>query len=179
MRPRRILCYGDSLAIHWPGVLQRLRPDLRVSGAALVGDTAANVGRLESALARGRYDTVVIHIGINDPLDASVSDPGVTFARVRRLVARARAHGADVLVLTLLPTTRVRPPRPAFDFDRFARGVSRRIMTRWGRGCGRVRAGDLRTPIQLIGIDRLSGDGLHPNDAGNRIIARFVSRLLS
>ena len=151
---------------------------MRVTTDARVGDTAASLDRLATALARARFDTVVILIGINDPIDGRTNDPFVTFLRIRRLVARARASGADVLVLTLLPTTRVHPPRPRFDFDRFGDRVSRLIMARWGRECGRVRARDLRQAVQLIGIDRLLADGLHPNELGTRAIARLVSRWL-
>lgn len=173
-----VLCYGDSITIGYPSRLQQLRPDLEVYGAGLSGDTTANAERLLGELAARHYDVVVILLGINDPLDGSLSDPRVSFARTQRLARRARAIGATVFLLTLTPETKIRPPRPDFDFNTFAYDLSRLILDRYGHRRSGIRAADLRDRFTLLGWDSTSDDGLHPNTAGVEVMATFVATLI-
>ncbi len=178
----RVLCYGDSITSgmldeSWPMRLASSRPDLEIINAGKIGDTSNSAPRFADWLARGSYEWVVILIGVNDPMAGTV-DSTITVRNIGRLVGLARARGASVLVLTLLPVTRPRGETEPFDLQTFTRDVSRGLVSVYAGSRRGVVLGDLRGAMTGPDLNGLSDDGLHPNAAGNAFIAAFVAGLL-
>jgi acyl-CoA thioesterase-1 len=101
----RILALGDSLtagqgaspAQSWPAVLARLS-GWQVDNAGRSGDTSSGAARrLETWLARQRYDAILIGIGGNDMLHRVPH--ATTQAQIRQLLRRARQHTPYVALL--------------------------------------------------------------------------------
>jgi lysophospholipase L1-like esterase len=126
---------------------------------------------------------VVVLIGVNDlghpgtsaPLDERVT-PEDLVAGYLQLIARARERGLTVIGATITPFH-----QDDFGFDTPENQEARRRVNAWIRGAGAFDAvvdfdAAVRDPARpermLPAFD--SGDGLHPNDAGMRALARAV-----
>jgi lysophospholipase L1-like esterase len=179
---RTVLCFGDSTSWRYPARLQALRPDLVVVAGAKLGDVSSDAPRLAALLRGGRPDDVVVMIGTNDvarvpgrPGPLVTDDPAVTSRNVWRLARLARAAGARVLVLTQTPAT----CDGCAARQRHTREVAHRLVARGLRRPRRIVVADLRDEFTAHDWAALSDDGLHPNDAGAELIARYVSAALA
>jgi len=178
---RTVLCFGDSTSLFYPIHLQQLRPDWQVVNGTRLGDVSSNIPRLTLLLRAHHPDVVIVMIGTNDVVrrpdgrPVVTLDPHVTVDNIRVLSRRARAAGARVLVLTQTPAA---CGRDCPDRQRHTREVAHRLVA-WGlRPPPGIIVGDLRDELTIHSWAALSDDGLHPNQAGADLIARFVSPLL-
>src|SRR5690242_20308729 len=128
-----------------------------------------------------RPDDVVIMIGTNDVVRRTdgtpvvTDDPRVTARNVRRLALRARRAGAHVVVLTQTPASCAVACAAR---QAHTRDVAHRLVA-WGLAPPRrIDVADLRDEFTVHDWGTLSGDGLHPNDAGAELIARYVATRL-
>jgi len=173
-----LLCLGDSLTAGygldedqaWPALLQaRLDRDLpgwRVVNAGASGDTSADgLGRLDWLL-RSRPDAAFVCLGANDGLRGLA--PDVTARNLDAVLARLKRGGTQVALAGMdLPTNLGPGYRAAFKaiFPRAAR-----------------RAGVPFLPFLLADVAGLAtlnqADGVHPNAAGQAIVARNVAAFL-
>ncbi|HVO10999.1 MAG TPA: GDSL-type esterase/lipase family protein [Vicinamibacteria bacterium] len=164
---------GDSLTSGWrlsqeqayPALVARAlaargRP-VRVINAGRSGDTVAQgLARLPQVLQR-RPDVLVVALGVNDALRGLPA--GAAEAALRRIVAEARQAGARVILVG------VGGPRTADARLRAFASIHARV------------AAEERVPLVadlLDGVgghaERLFGDGLHPNAAGQQQLAENV-----
>jgi acyl-CoA thioesterase-1 len=158
--------YGLPEADAYPALIEAAlaaegRP-VRVVNAGVSGDTSAGgLARLDWVL-RLEPDVVVVELGPNDglrglPLEA-------TEANLRRIVERARAAGARVLLVGMLI-----PPNYGPDYaGRFA-AIYPRLAT------------ELAVPLVPFLLEGVGGepdlnlpDGIHPNAVGHRVVAENV-----
>jgi acyl-CoA thioesterase-1 len=163
-----ILVVGDSIsAAHGValdnGWVARLQDRLaergyphRVVNASVGGDTTSGgLARLPDALARHRPSVVVIELGGNDGLRGQ--PPNAMTANLGRMVTRARAAGARVLLLGVrLPPNYGPAYTEAFAeaYRKVAREHDAALVPRVLAGVGERRA-------------LMQGDGIHPNAAGH------------
>lgn len=169
-----VTCFGDSLTAGygldesqaWPALLGQAHPTWRVINAGVSGDTTtAGLQRIAWAL-KAKPNYVLIALGANDGLRGQ--DPELIESNLRTLVERVRAAKAiPVLIGLQLPTNLGADYR-----QRFA-AIFPRIAT------------DLKVPLipfLLVGVagnPQLNlADGVHPNAAGQKIIADTVSTSL-
>jgi acyl-CoA thioesterase-1 len=168
---------GDSLTSGWrlreeqayPALVGRElvgrgRP-IRVLNAGRSGDTAAQgLARLPSVL-RMKPDVLVVALGVNDALRGLPVEG--TEAALVRIVEDGRAAGARVLLVGFRPAPLGGPRGDGFEAMYARLAAERRLPF----------VKDL-----LDGVsgrpERLFGDGLHPNEAGQRRLAETVSRPL-
>ena len=169
---------GDSLTSGWrlreeqayPALvareLARRGRRIRVVNAGRSGDTAAQgLARLPSVL-RTRPDVLVVALGINDAL-RGLPVEGAEAALVR-IVEEGQAAGARVLLVGFKPAPAPGGPSPGAFEAMYARLAAERRLP--------------FVPDLLDGVsgrpERLFGDGLHPNEAGQEHLAETVSRPL-
>jgi len=193
----RVMCYGDSItagsdesnpANSYPGELQRLRSDFDVVNQGRDGDVSGNLDRFKAALAETSPDVVVLMLGTNDPVCTPGATPGCketptaeeTATNLMRMADAGRAAGAKVIVVTPPPAvckahcdSRNDVAYAMWMRDAFTgrlADVLRRVDTPRG-----IRVADLRRRLSDAAWARLSTNGLHPSEEGNRMIARFVA----
>ncbi|MCC6991920.1 MAG: arylesterase [Acidobacteria bacterium] len=175
---RRIVILGASLTAGlglpadqaYPALLQT-RLDARNAGwqvvnAGVSGDTSAGgLRRLDWSLDGGAA-IVVIALGGNDALRGL---PAADLERnIDEAVQRAQAAGAQVIVAGMEA-----PPNTGPEYTRAFRAVYPAIATK--RGATLV-------PFLLDGVAGIESlnqaDGIHPNQAGARLVADTVGRVL-
>ena len=174
----KIVAFGDSLtaglglpqSASYPSLLQKkLDADgfaYEVVNAGVSGDTSAGgVRRIDWALD-GNVKIVIIELGANDILRGQ--SIGAMKDNLARIIERAKAHGATVLLAGMeAPTNSGAEYRQAVHeaFPSLAREHS-----------------ILEIPFFLdgvAGIDSLNQrDGIHPNEAGTKIVTETVYRSL-
>ena len=174
-RPR-VVCLGDSLTAGpglalsqtWPSFLQR-RIDQeglphQVINAGVSGDTTAAGLRRADWVLRRRADVLVLALGANDGLRGLPLDD--MERNLQGIIDKARACNPDVRIL--LAGIEV-PPNMGADHARRFREVFPRVA-----GRNRIPL----WPFLLEGVanrpDLNMEDGLHPNEAGHRIIAEHA-----
>jgi acyl-CoA thioesterase-1 len=158
--------YGLSEEQSFPSILSRWlaaegRP-VRIVNAGVSGDTSAGgLARLGWILQQ-KPDVLVVGLGANDALRGQPLD-GVE-ANLTAIVRRSQAAGAKVLILGLMIPVNYGPG--------YSEGFSA-IYPRVARATG---AG--LVPFLLEGVGGHAelnlADGLHPNAAGQEIVARNV-----
>jgi len=201
--PPVIVAFGDSITDgykstddadrRWPDrLLERLLAGKRpaaVVNQGLSGNQVLNDGFLaifgQSALTRFDRDVlstpglthVIVLEGVNDLGRGGVTPPTAEalVAGYRQIIARAHAHGVKVIGGTILPYD------GAAYFKPEGEGV-RQAVNAWirsGKGFDGVIDFDaaIRDPAKpaRMRADLQSGDWLHPNDAGYRVMGDAVS----
>ena len=187
---------GDS---RWPDFLAaRLAPrgvsviNAGISGARLLSDGMGvnAMARLDrDVLAQPGVQRVVVMLGIND-----IAWPGTAFAPAAasptldalkagycQLIEQARSRGVRVIGATLTPFEGALPDTPLDNYYHPDKEALRQKVNEW------IRHGDafdavidfdaaLRDPIHPTRMNGSfdSGDHLHPNDDGNRVMAETV-----
>jgi acyl-CoA thioesterase-1 len=135
---------------------------VRVVNAGVSGDTTAGgVSRLDWIL-RQSPDIVVVELGANDGLRGL--DLGEAEANLRQIITRARAAGADVLLLGMQM-----PPSHGPEYAERFRDLYPRL------------ARELSVALVPFLLDGVGGsarlnqaDGIHPDAEGQRILATNV-----
>ncbi len=196
-RPLRIACVGDSitegnanpdyLTNSWPQVLGRMLEE-HSSGAY----STANFGRSGATLLHSGQkpyrnldvytkslafapDVVVINLGTNDAADASWSGDVADFERdLRELLRDYRALATEPRLL-LSNLTPMFASHPKTDQCAPRRVEIEALLEHLGKELG-LEVVDLKT--SLVGKPELLPDGLHPNSAGNELLAAAVFEAL-
>jgi acyl-CoA thioesterase-1 len=156
----------------YPRLLQRRADSMAVKrrfvNAGLSGETSAGALRRVDWLLRGEADVVVLETGANDGLRGL--DVDSTARNIRSIVQRIRAAkpGATILLVQMEA-----PPN-----------LGERYTTRFHDMYATI-AREERIRLVPFLLDRVAGvarlnqaDGVHPNDAGERIVADNVWRAL-
>jgi acyl-CoA thioesterase-1 len=147
----------DSLGMHY-----------EVVNAGLSGETSAGALRRVDWLLRGPADVVVLETGANDGLRGL--DVDSTEANIRALVKRIRATRPRATILLVQMEA---PPNFGVAYTTAFRSMYERIA----REDGLILMPFLLDKV--AGIGRLNqGDGIHPNEEGERIVAASVWRSL-
>lgn len=176
--PKTLLCLGDSLTAGygldesqaWPALLQKrldkALPGWRVENAGVSGDTSDDALQRLGWLLRSPPAAAFICLGGNDGLRGLT--PAHTEANLRAILARFRAAGTACFITGMdLPSNLGPEYRDAFKavFPRVARAAHAGFMPFLLEG--------------VAGIPALNqADGLHPNAAGERIVARHIAAYL-
>lgn len=173
-----IVAFGDSLTAgqgldperSYPAVLER---ELAVKGyhyrilnAGISGDTTSGgLARVDAVLA-AHPRIVILELGANDGLRGLPVE--TTRANLEQIIVTLKRGGAKVVLagMTLPPNY---GPDYIHSFERIFVDLARKY--------------DLpRIPFLLADVatrrDRMQGDGLHPNAAGQRVVAANVMRVL-
>jgi len=163
--------YGVAAPDAFPAVVEALLREhgraVEIVNAGVSGDTSAGgLERLDWVL-RSDPDVLVLELGANDALRGQPL-PGIE-DNLRAIVARAREHGAQVLLLGMdIPTSY----GPAYTrefaqlYERLAREEAVAIVPQF---------------IREVGADPalMQPDGLHPTVEGHRRLAELLAPTLS
>ena len=163
--PRR-----QALPAQLEAELARLGRAAKVRAEGVNGDTTAGGLRRVDRVARGGADVCVVALGGNDLLLGA--DPARVEANLDAIVRRLKAQGVTVVLAGVQV-----PDILAGAWGRSFNGAFRRVAQRHGVSL---------IPDMLAGVALNPGlnqnDGIHPNAAGVRVIARrlapFVARAL-
>ena len=179
--PRAVVFLGTSLTAGlgldpsqaFPALLQRrlerLRPPWRAVNAGVSGETSAGALRRLDWVLKDAPAILVVETGANDGLRGL--DVDSTRANVEAIVRRARAVAPGLrIVLAGMEA----PPNMGARYTTRFRAIYREIAA--------------REHLELIpfllagvgGVDSLNqADGIHPNVAGERVVAENVWRVLA
>ncbi len=173
-----VLFLGDSLSagLHlaqqdaFPAVLQRLLAaqgiSFRLLNAGVSGDTTAGGLRRLDWLLQREPEWVVVELGANDGLRGVALES--IEANLRAIVEKARAAGANVLLLGMrLPPNYGRAYTSGFEalFERVAHDLDLPFVPFFLEGVG--------------GASELNlSDGIHPTAEGHRILAENLAPVL-
>ncbi len=175
-RPPRVLVLGDSIAAGYgldlaqafPAHLQRIADSenfgVEIINAGLSGETSAGGARRITWVLKQRIDILLIELGGNDALRGL--NPAHTESNLRAIIATALAHHPKLrIVLAGMKA----PPNLGSEFTSRFENVYRRI------------ASDTHIPLIPFVLEGVGGvnelnqaDGIHPTEAGQRIIADTV-----
>jgi lysophospholipase L1-like esterase len=196
-RTRVIVALGDSITdgaastidgnASWPDVLSKRLPALPDgtpvsvinmgigSNRLVASDKAgpAGVSRFaDDVLARPNVTHVIVLEGIND-ISYENAPPEQLIAAYKDLIARAHAKGIRIFGATLLPIQKSVKDTPANE-------ATRQAVNRWIRTAGAFDAvidfeQVVRDPANpLIIRSDLTGDFVHPNSAGYRLMGESI-----
>jgi lysophospholipase L1-like esterase len=184
---KRIVCFGDSITHRgYPQVLQRML-GVEVLNAGVSGQTTAGaLPRLQKEALDNEPDVVIIFFGTNDSrLDAPKAHVPIPKyeSNLSEMVDRCESAGAKVVICTIPPINSkqyfTRHSREAFE----AAGGLEKVVADY-RAAALAVAKTKQVPVvdlnQLLlkTPEWLSGDGVHPTDAGNEIIAKLVGEVV-
>src|SRR6266700_4828753 len=187
----RFAALGDSITVGmgdpvpgggwrgWAALLAGSLPQPEVHNLATLGALAADVERVQLPAATAmRPDVASVVVGVNDTLRGDF-DPERTGASVGRTVAALRASGAEVL------TMRLPDPGQMFGLPgALARPLARRMravnaaVDEVARRHGTLHLDAARDAATYERRD-WSGDRLHQNERGHRLIACRFHALLA
>jgi acyl-CoA thioesterase-1 len=162
--------YGLDPDSAYPAVLQRLVDsvglEFDVVNAGVSGESSAGAARRIDWVLRAEPAILVIETGANDMLRGQ--DPDSIRANIQGMIDRVRAQSpGTTIVLTAMEAM----PNLGADYARRFRAIYPALA--------RANGGPLIPFILdgVAGIDTLNqDDGIHPNPAGARIVARNVWR---
>lgn len=163
-----VVALGDSIVAGvdgggapWPARLAGLSGKAVVNAGVGGEESGGALSRCGSLLATYKPGYLLILTGANDAIMSRSTDNAV--ANIRAMVQMAKANGTVPVVATLLPMVGEHGI-----FDSAARRISAGVRdVASSEGVALVDLnGEFSDPAGL-----LIGDGLHPNDAGNQIIA--------
>ena len=183
--PVRIACFGDSITgvyYHTGGrrswcevlgiALERLYPGARIKmiNAGISGNTTADaLKRMETDVLSHEPQLVVAMFGMND-VGKGVG-PVAFRANLGEIVTRARARGAEVILMTpnaISPGDPLRPPARVAEYAEIVRQAGRELgvqVVDCFRVYEAIRAAD---PWAWT---RMMSDSIHPNMRGHKIFA--------
>jgi len=155
--PQRLQRRADSLGLGW-----------RFVNAGLSGETSAGALRRIDWLLRGAADVVVLETGANDGLRGL--DVDSTRRNIEAIVAKVRAAKPDATIVLVQMEA---PPNLGASYTSRFRQMYQDVARQDGL--------ELMPFLldRVAGVGRLNqADGVHPNDAGERIVAETVWRTL-
>jgi len=165
---RVIVALGDSIVqgvegggAPWPARLAGLSGKTVINAGVGGEESGGALNRCASLLATHRPGYLLILTGANDAIMGSSTAAAVE--NIRAMVQTAKANGSVPVVATLLPMIGEHGI-----FDGAARRISAGLRTL--ADAEGVALVDLQSEFGE-GAGLLIGDGLHPNDAGNQLIA--------
>jgi acyl-CoA thioesterase-1 len=180
-KPRKVLCLGDSLTegygvareAAWPDLLQtdlkgRGMVDITIVNAGISGSTSASgLSRLKWFLKSPELpEILILELGANDGLRGI--DPKVTAKNLREVIQLAKSRGIQVLLAGMQMPTNYGP-----DYTKAFAALYPEIAKDQGVAF---------IPFFLEGVagDRSlnQADGIHPNEAGYKVIAKTVAKHL-
>ncbi|MBN2311819.1 MAG: FAD-dependent oxidoreductase [Candidatus Hydrogenedentes bacterium] len=185
----RIVCFGDSItAGYYPAKLERLLDGFDVINAGVGGCTSGEgLARLDEDVLRYKPAAVVILFGANDSILTGPKEfrtPVDAYeANLRAMIERCTAHGASVVLCTVLPMISEpyfeRHPKEYYEPE----GGLDAILGRYRAAALRVAESMDVPALDLYGLlkDDLSvlGEcGVHPNAKGERRLAALVADAL-
>ncbi len=163
-----VVALGDSLVAGvpgggapWPARLAGLSGKTVINAGIGGEESSGALSRCGRLLAAYKPGYLLILTGANDAIMGYSTDNAV--ANIRAMVQKAKANGTVPVVATLLPMT---GEHGLFDgsAQRISAGI-RGVASSEG-----VALVDLQGEFGA-GTGLLIGDGLHPNDAGNQLMA--------
>lgn len=186
-QPVRIVCFGDSITglyyhtgnrrawCDWVGVaLNQIYPDARVEmiNAGISGHTTVRgLERMERDVLSKHPQLILVMFGMNDVARV----PAETYrANLREIVARGRAAGAELVLMTpnyVSAGDALRPVVKVADYAQIAREVGRELnvpVTDTYRAFQSVQLTDQRAWLRIM------SDTIHPNARGHRLLAQEV-----
>lgn len=109
--PPRLLLFGDSRVAQWKPLPDRPYP---IVAEGFPGETAIRLsGRFPATLQQHRPQVVMLQLGVNDAVAASLVGPARreraladSLSAIDRMAAEARTAGADLVILKVLPPIR-------------------------------------------------------------------------
>jgi acyl-CoA thioesterase-1 len=164
--------YGLDPDQAFPTLIEKKAKDegvpIKVINAGLSGETSAGAVRRIDWVLRAAADLVVIEVGANDALRGL--SPDAARANLERVIAAVKAKQPRARMALIQMEA---PPNYGVSYTRSFRAVYRDIATKEGIPL---------LPFLLngvAGVSRLNQpDGLHPNLAGERIVADNVWKAL-
>ena len=194
-RPARVLCFGDSITeggalpkddkpFVWPALVEQASVGaLKMLNEGKGGRPTASVVDFERALAKhveaGGVDVVMIALGTNDSRDVTDACVPTAVANVRKMIDHARRTlGPESELLLVGPPNlnkdALGPTKPIADQrDRKLRDLNDAFKS---------LAADTRCAfVSLYGVvppECMKKDGVHPDKAGNELIAKSVLNAL-
>jgi len=180
--PKKILFVGDSISTGestYPAMIRRERSDLQIDTLSQGGKrTDWMLENLKSQLASNKYDRVYIYGGVNDAF--STTPISSILSNVQSMVNLINENGADAFVisgyvvdgfmdLSKFTTSKYVTEVSGFIplIDRYKQYQSSLFST--------IKDAKIIKPINL---DDRTGDGIHPNGEGQRIIANEILKTL-
>jgi acyl-CoA thioesterase-1 len=163
---------GVDLDSAFPALIQRTLDSagiaMRAVNAGVSGETSAGALRRVPSLLDDDIRVLVVETGANDGL-RGVS-PDSTRANIDAIVTLARAHDSAMTVVLVQMEA---PPNMGTRFTSAFRGVFPELAR---------RRGAVLMPFLLGGVGGVDSlnqdDGIHPNEAGHRIVAANVWRTI-
>jgi lysophospholipase L1-like esterase len=174
----RIVTLGDSVTDGntWPSLLRQAlaaagKPVATVVNAGVGNDESADMlARLDQTVLRYHPTLVTLSAGVNDALHKA--RPAAEYEKnVRQIVATLHEHHVPMILMT----TTILGPKPGATGDALLaeyNQVLRKLAAEYGYPVAEVN--QLMTQARDAGQDLLSADQVHPNLAGQRVLARAV-----
>jgi acyl-CoA thioesterase-1 len=171
----RVLAFGDSLTAGYglkqgEGFADQLQTAFRNMGrpvtvinAGVSGDTSAGgASRIDWALA-DKPEVVVLELGANDMLRGT--DPATTRANLAAIIEKAQAAGAKVLLCGMLAQRNLGADYVA-KFD----AIYPDLAKHYGVAFYPFFLEGIIRPDGTVAAGLIQGDGLHPTEAGAKLI---------
>ena len=170
-----ITAFGDSLTAGygvdetaaWPALVAAAHPEWTVLNAGLSGETTSGGLRRIDWVLRAKPDVVLIGLGANDGLRGQ--DAAQAEANLAAIIAKVRAAGAKPVLLGMrIPTS-----------------LGAEFIRSYADLYPRLAAAE-HVPLLPFLLEGVAGDpalnlpdGIHPNEAGHRIIAVRVAAFIA
>jgi acyl-CoA thioesterase I len=177
----RVVVLGTSLTAGlgldpdsaWPALVQRTADSLgvrvRIDAAGLSGETSAGALRRAEWVLREPADLIVLEVGANDGLRGV--NPDTTQETLVALVERVRAAQPSARIALVQMQA---PPNLGSRYTASFQSAYREAARRTG------------VPLLPFLLDGVAGepslnqaDGIHPNEAGSRVVAATMWRALA
>lgn len=181
VRPKAVL-FGDSITDVWPRQDPEFFREHNFVGRGISGQTTAQIlARMQQDVVALNPKYVVILCGIND----IAKNPGyavdieTAVARIKSMCDIARANGIRPVVCTLLPSSKF-TWRPA-EKDVFSNVKAFNESLKKMAAENRVKVADyfsLFSDGSTIMPEAYSGDTVHPNLDGYRIMEEYITRYI-
>lgn len=186
--PRTVVCFGDSITAGgslptaekpfvWPALVEKwANGKLRIINEGKGGRPTNSLKEFEEMLKRQpQVDVLVIALGGNDARDITDQCVPKAVRNLRAMMARAREAYGPKLTLLLVGPTNIRkdalgPTRPIAD----QRDAKLRELNAAFADLAKEAKCQFLSLYGVVPETSLGRDGVHPDRAGNEIIARTL-----
>ena len=180
--PKKILFVGDSISTGestYPAIIRRDRSDLQIDTLSQGGKrTDWMLENLKSQLASNKYDRVYIYGGVNDAF--STTPISSILSNVQSMVNLINENGADAFVISgyvvdgFMDLSKFKPSVYVPEVSGFIPLIERYKQYQSSL-FKTIKNAKVIKPINLG--DR-TGDGIHPNGEGQRMIANEILKTI-
>ena len=187
-KPVTVLCFGDSITagsaltkggneVPWPALVERSsNGEFHLLNAGRGGRPTASVEEFRQTLTsiREKPDVLLVALGMNDSRSLSATRISDAAGNIQQMIAMAREAYPQIRVLIVSPTNIRKDALLTHADQADLREKNLKDLTAAYEKLSRETKSDFVSVYGVVPAASLAKDGIHPDAAGNEVMAKVI-----